>query len=331
MACARAFAYSLSSSREDRMDFRHFLASGAGAITDGAVLERLRRDPDLILDPHILHGGFVYDAAGRIRLAEIHRDYMTVARAAGLPILAFTDTWRCSRHAIDASRFRGHRVNEDNARFLIALRDSFGEGSPIFVGGLLGPSGDAYKPDEGLDRRAARAFHLPQVDALAAAGVDFLFLATAPNVEEALGVAMAEMSLPSIISFVIRRTGVVLDRTPLGEAMRRIDAETSRPPAGFAINCVHAFALESALEAMTAFYPEAARRILAFQANTSDNDVEELDGSAELLTEPAPAFAENVGRVRRRFGLRVVGGCCGTDSGHIEALARKLSCAEVST
>lgn len=311
------------------MDFTQFLASGAPAIAEGAVLERVRRDPALLLDPHILHGGLIYDPAGRSRLAEIHSDYMRLARKAGLPLLIFTDTWRCSRSAVEASPFRDRPINQDHVRFLGELRASFGEGAPIFIGGLLGPSGDAYRPEQGLTRLAAREFHRWQVQALEAAGIDFFHLATAPNVEEALGVAdaVAQTRVPYIVSFVIRRSGVVLDGTPLGEAIERIEAETDRAPAGFSVNCVHAAALESALEAVAAAHPEAIGRLLAFQGNTADREVEELDGSEELITEPAEVFAENVKHVRDRFGLRFVGGCCGTDGGHIEALARKLSCA----
>ncbi len=114
------------------MDFLQFLESGEVAIAEGAILERVRRDPSLALDPHILNGGFIYDTAGRARLAEVHRGYMSLAREAGLPILTFTDTWRCSQRAVDASAFRGRPVNEDNARFLIELRATFGEGSNIF-------------------------------------------------------------------------------------------------------------------------------------------------------------------------------------------------------
>jgi homocysteine S-methyltransferase len=314
------------------MDFARFLASGAPAIAEGAVLERVRRDPALVLDPHILNGGLLYDKAGRARLSEIHLDYMRLARRAGLPLLTFTDTWRCSRKAVEASSFRGRPINEDHVRFLADLRACLGEGSPIFIGGLLGPSGDAYKPQEGLSRRAAREFHRWQVEALAAAGIDFFHLATAPNVEEALGVSdlMAETGAPYIISFVIRRSGVVLDGTPLGEAMALIESEASRAPAGFSVNCVHAAALEQALEAVAAVYPKAIPRLLAFQANTADCEVEDIDGSAELITEPPDVFANNVSRVRDRFGLRVVGGCCGTDGGHIEALAQRMSCEGVS-
>lgn len=310
------------------MDFAHFVTSGAIAIAEGAVVERVRRDPTITLDPHILNGGLIYDPAGRACLAGIHSSYMRVACEAGLPILTFTDTWRCSQSAIEASRFRGRPVNEDNVRFMAELRATFGEGPPIFVGGLVGPSGDAYKPADSLDRPSARDFHRPQIAALALAGVDFLHLATAPNVEEALGVAdaMAETGLPYLISFVIRRTGRVLDGTPLGQAMLRVDADVARPPAGFSVNCVHAQVLEMALEAVATTHPESCRRLLAFQANTADGEVEDLDGSVDLITEPANPFADRVGRLRGQFGLRVLGGCCGTDGEHIEALARRLAC-----
>ena len=311
------------------MDFSAYIASGTLALAEGAVVERVARDPTLSLDPHIGSGGLIYDPRGRARLAEIHGQYMNAARAAGLPLLSFTDTWRCAEARLEASAFAGRPVNEDNARFLIALRDRYGEERPIFVGGQTGPTGDAYKPAESLPRRQARAFHQRQIDALAGASVDFLQLSTAPSVDEALGVAdaMARTGLPYVISFVIRRSGVVLDGTPLAEAIRRIDAEAARPPLGFSINCVHARVLDAALKRVDA---DALGRLITFQANTADREVEDLDGSAELLTEPAEAFAERVAALRRRYGLRALGGCCGTDGSHINALARRLCRFEAS-
>lgn len=315
------------------MDFSQFVASGAPAIAEGAVVERIRRDPAIIFDPHILTGGLIYDPIGRARLAEIHSDYAKSARKVGLPILMFTDTWRCSQSLIEASRFRGRPVNEDNAQFLRGLRSTFTDGPPMFVGGLIGPSGDAYKPADSPARAAAREFHRPQIEALASAGVDFLFLATAPAVDEALGAAdaMAETGLPYIISFVIRRTGVVLDGAPLGEAMARIDAKAARPPAGFSVNCVHARVLETALESVATTHIHAIPRLLAFQGNTGDMEVEELDGSEDLITEPPAAFVDGLERLRRRFGLRVLGGCCGTDGDHIRGLARRLACEDIKS
>ncbi len=104
------------------MDFAQFIASGSPAMSEGAVLERIRRDPAIVVDPHIFHGGLIYDPAGRAHLAEIHGGYAKSAHEAGLPILLFTDTWRCSHNRIEASSYRGRPVNQDNARFLIELR-----------------------------------------------------------------------------------------------------------------------------------------------------------------------------------------------------------------
>jgi len=309
------------------LDFIDFIASGALALMEGAVIERVRREGGPALDPQVLNGGLIYDPEGRATLGEIHQSYIRAAEAAGLPIVIFTDTWRCSANSIAASQFQGRPVNQDNARFLLELRTELANTTPVFVGGLLGPSGDAYKPNDSLSRQSAREFHRPQIEALARSGVDFLHLATAPNVEEALGTAdaLAETDLPYMISFVIRRSGAVLDGTLLGAAIERIDAETIRQPIGFSVNCVHPGVLDSALTVMVATHPSAVTRLLAFQANTADLEPEELDGRDELITTSPVEFATSLRHLRERFGLRFLGGCCGTDPRHVQALASRIA------
>ena len=44
----------------------------------------------------------------------------------------------------------------------------------------------------------------------------------------------------------------------------------------------------------------------------------------ELAGEDPAVFASGMCALRRQFGLRVLGGCCGTDGGHIAALARGM-------
>ena len=51
--------------------------------------------------------------------------------------------------------------------------------------------------------------------------------------------AMAETGLPYIISFTIRRTGTLVDGTPIDAAIGCIDRETQTPPALYMTNCVH--------------------------------------------------------------------------------------------
>ena len=62
-------------------------------------------------------------------------------------------------------------------------------------------------------------------------------------------------------------------------------------------------------------------RLIGLQANTSRRLPHELEGLPELDTEDPAAFARGMLDAGRRFGLRILGGCCGTDDRHIRSLA----------
>lgn len=49
---------------------------------------------------------------------------------------------------------------------------------------------------------------------------------------------------------------------------------------------------------------------------------EELDESSELFSDPLEYIVNGLLALRKQFGLKILGGCCGTDHNHIEALAR---------
>ena len=61
-------------------------------------------------------------------------------------------------------------------------------------------------------------------------------------------------------------------------------------------------------------------RWIGLQANASSLSPEELEGSDRLLGDGPGALAEGIVAAARRWGLRIVGGCCGTDARLIEAL-----------
>ncbi len=284
------------------------------------MYERLRRDPAVRFDPEMAHATLVYDDASRAVLERTHREYLDIGQAHRIPMLAATDTWRANRERQDRSPFRDHAVNGDNVRFLCGLRASYGAAAaPILIGGSIGPRGDGYRPGEAPGRAAAAAFHAPQATALAEAGSDFLIGNTLPAVDEARGIAdvFASTGLPYILSFVVRADGAVLDGTPLRTAIETIDA-TASVPAAYGINCVHPSLLAEALEAAGT----AAGRIAYYQANASALGPEELDGRVELDADDPDALARAMHDVGARFGIRALGGCCGTGTEHIAALAR---------
>ena len=201
---------------------------------------------------------------------------------------------------------------------------------PIYVAGVIGPSGDAYRPGESLSAEEARDYHSLQAVTLAQSGVDFLYAPTFPAVEEALGAAMAmgATGLPYVVSFVLERDGRVLDGAPLHAAIERIDAAASPPPLFYSISCVHPSIAATALRNEAASSDLVSRRLNEFKANISPLSPEELVQLDHPEGDDPDLFATQMWSLRQDFGLRVLGGCCGTDDRHIRALAARMADAE---
>ncbi len=304
------------------------LSSGAPVLMEGAVVERVRRDAPSLLDPLLVNAPMIYREDGRALLRQVYGEYIAISRAHRLPLLALTPTWRASPDRLAVSAFADRDVNGDAVRFLQEIRSASGDGgAQVYIGGLMGCRGDAYKPEEALTREAARVFHATQARALARAGADYLMASTMPERHEALGIAeaLASTGCPYLVSFIVRPTGCLLDGTPLDDALSRIDDQVATRPLGYLVNCVHSSALGSALETPAGRRALGSGRLLGLQANTSSLSPEELDGSDELVGEDPEVFAAGLCALRTQFGLRVLGGCCGTDGGHISALARRLT------
>jgi len=312
------------------MRFEEFVAdtsSASIALSEGSIFERLRRDPAVEYDPYIFHASLIYNDNARQVLADIHREYVDVAQKYQLPIFMLTDTWRASAERIKSSNFKGNKVNQDNARFLLDLKAGYEDSMNIFIGGLIGPHGDAYKPEEALPKSKAESFHARQLSALAEGGVDFLYAATLPAVSEAQGiaVAMSKFGLPYMLSFVVYDDGTVLDGTPLGRAMEMVDNCVSTPPTGYAINCVHPEIFSKAMRALEGEFNSYGLRVLSYQANTANLRPEELNDSTDLITEDPDVLADLMIDAQHSFHTKFMGGCCGTDTRHIEQLAKRLS------
>jgi homocysteine S-methyltransferase len=307
--------------------FLESVRSSPVILTEGAMIERLRRDATVPLDPRVLHAGFIYSARGREVLGVRYREYLDIGRAAGLPMIVCTPTWRANPTRLREAGLAEREVNGDGARFVDSIRKEYGAyATQVFIGGLIGCKGDAYKPNEGLSTDEAAAFHHVQVTALAAAGVDFLFAATLPSVAEALGIAlaMAVRRIPYALSFVVRRDGALLDGTPLHEAVARIDASVGPPPSFYLINCVHPGVFEEAMVSELSRAPRLAERVIGLQANTSAKSPAELDGLAVLDAERPAVLADSMVRLHRRLGTKILGGCCGTDHRHIAEIAKRI-------
>lgn len=309
------------------MKLLELVAQAATVLTEGSLIERLRREPAVRLDPHLLHAGFVYGAEERERLGALYRQYLEIGRDADLPMIVGTPTWRANPERAEAAGGRSvEELNREGAWFLRAIQGEYGRyAERVFIAGMLGPRGDAYRAGEALSAPEAVAFHAPQARALAEGGADFLLAATLPACSEALGMAraMGQVGLPYVLSFVLRPDGTLLDGTPLGTAVAEIDDAVMPPPAFYLANCVHPETFRHALRAAIRQAPGVQHRLIGLQANTSEQPPETLDNLPGLDAMEPETFAAAMVEVRREFGTRILGGCCGTDDRHIAALATR--------
>lgn len=311
-----------------KRDFHSIISSSPIVLTEGSVIERLKREYNYKMDPNILNANCIYDPEGKKIIEDIYRQYITVGKSKNIPLILFTPTWRANPERLGKASMMLKDVNGENFRFIDSLRNKHGVYSEkILIGGLVGCKGDAYKPEQASSVDEAFHFHQTQTRALANAGVDFLFAATLPAFTEALGIAkaMALTGVPYIISFVVYAEGTLLDGTPLKSAIEQIDKQVSTKPFGYFVNCVHPTVFDQAINNFKNSSSFVRERIMGLQANTSSKRPEELDGSAELISEDPEQFARSMVSLNKKYGIKILGGCCGTNSKHIESIAEALT------
>lgn len=293
-------------------------------LMEGALGERLKREYGLDISGEIAMAGLVREATGRAALGALWRQYAAIAARYGLPFLATTPTRRANRARMAAAGADASLLTENVAFLKEILRDV---GTPSFAGVLMGCRGDAYTGEGALSANEAEAFHAWQAQAACAAGADFLMAGILPTLSEAAGMAraMAATGRPYIISFTIEKNGRLVDGTPIANAIAAIDAATVPVPLFYMANCVHPANAYAALSQHFNCTDAVQRRFLGIQANTSPLSYAELDGAADLQTSEPEALAACMMRLRHEMGLRVFGGCCGTDARHMEAIARAIT------
>jgi homocysteine S-methyltransferase len=298
-------------------DAAALLASDALILTDGGIETRLMFELGVALPEPLESAALV----GTDALRDVYASYIAAARAHDLPVILGTPTFRAGARYAEAAGADVGEVNAAAVRHHRALRDAAGPGAPVLIAGVLGPYGDAYTPAQAPDAAFAERYHAAQADALAQAGVDFLFAPTFPAVDEALGCvrAMTATGLPAVISYVLGRDGRVLDGTSLADAVARIDAEADPPPLYHSLSCIHADVAARALAGVP------AGRVLECKANGSPLTPAELVALDHLESDPPETFAADMWRLHTEHGLRVLGGCCGTDERHMAALGALVS------
>jgi homocysteine S-methyltransferase len=266
--------------------------------------------------------------AGRAALRRYYREYVEIARAHGFGFTLDTPTWRASRDwgvklGLDAGQIS--EVNREAVAFAGEIREEVEDAeTPIALCGAIGPQGDAYHPATLMGVEEAERYHSGQIHAFADSSVDMAAAYTLSYADEAAGIVRAASAagLPVSISFTLETDGRLPSEEPLGEAIERVDAETASAAAYFMVNCAHP----------THFAPVIERggpwldRLGGIRANASRMSHAELDEAEDLDDgDPQQLAAEYRALEPELPGLRVLGGCCGTDQRHIACICEALA------
>jgi homocysteine S-methyltransferase len=141
---------------------------------------------------------------------------------------------------------------------------------------------------------------------------------------ESIGVALAacDHGLPVVISPTVETDGTLPEGMPLGELIRRVDDATGGAPLLYRVNCAHPTRLAPALAAARSEGHGWLARFGGMRANASRKSHAELDESPSLDRGDPQELGRDLAGLQREYGLRVGGGCCGTDAEHLAAIAR---------
>ncbi len=260
---------------------------------------------------------------GEAILRDYYRAYAQLAREHSVGFVAESPTWRANSDWAEKLGYSGAALIEANRaamRLMHEVRAEFETPeTPVVISGNLGPRGDGYQPSARMTAREAADYHAPQIRTLRDAGADLIAAFTMNYVEEAIGIAnaAAALEIPAVISFTTETDGKLPTGQTLGEAIAAVDATATEAPAYYMINCAHPTHLRDAL-------PDGApwlQRIRGLRANASCRSHAELDESPDLDAGNPDELGEQYRQLRRKLpNLHILGGCCGTDLRHVEAM-----------
>lgn len=264
---------------------------------------------------------------GREKLKAYYRPYADLAVRHCTGFVLESPTWRSNPDwgtKLGYSAADLERVNLEAIKLMHELAAEYRtQTAPFLVSGCIGPRGDGYVAGEAMTVEEARDYHAAQARAFATAGVDMISAITMTTIEEGAGVALAAkaVGVPSVISFTVETDGRLPSGDTLAQAIRTVENISGNWPAYYMINCAHPTHFMHVLEELG---PLAAR-VRGLRANASRRSHAELDESTDLDAGDPQELGQQYHELRRWLPvLAVVGGCCGTDHRHVEAVCHAL-------
>lgn len=285
-----------------RLPILERLASGDILIADGATGTMLQ-----IAGLPTGMPGEVWVLERPEEIKALHRAYLDAGSQIVLAATFGATRARLKAAGLDA------RVDEINRRAAELAREVAGDDR--YVGGDVGPTGEMMPPLGPLTYENAREMFAEQAAALAAGGVDCIYIETMSDLNEAKAAvegAQDACDLPVFCSFSFDTHG----HTAMGVSPGRAAAALAEfGVAAMGANCGHA--PEEVLDLLPQMRAEAPSAYLIAKPNAGiPRRVKRqfvYDATPERMAELALRFVE--------LGASIVGACCGSSPDHIAAMA----------
>lgn len=211
------------------------------------------------------------------------------------------------------------RVEELNTAAVKILKDEIAKaGREIVIGGSMGPTGDILEPNGPLSIAEAADIFEEQARALAAAGVDVLWLETLSSKEEveAAVLGAGRVGLPVVNTLSIDTNG----RTMMGlTAADIINLQPNLHPHPIACGTNCGVGASEVVAAVLNFFNAAGEEqepIIVAKANCGIPEY--VDG--KIVYNGTPELMARYVELAMDAGARIIGGCCGTSPAHIKAM-----------
>jgi 5-methyltetrahydrofolate--homocysteine methyltransferase len=277
------------------------MASGKVLIADGATGTMLQAAG---LPAGLPGEAWVLEQPEVIRT--LHRAYLEVGSE-----LILTSTFGGTRTRLRAVGL-DNRVAEISRCAAELAREVCGD--DVYVGGDIGPTGEMLVPLGKLTYDGAVDAFAEQADALAAGGVDCIYIETMSDLNEAKAAvqgAQQACSLPVFCTFSFDTRG----RTSMGVSpSQAAELMASLGVSAVGANCGHA--PEELLDLLPKIREAAPDAYLIAKPNAGVPHMVQrravYDATPERMAELALGFVE--------LGARIVGACCGSSPAHIAAI-----------
>jgi S-methylmethionine-dependent homocysteine/selenocysteine methylase len=293
-------------------------------LTDGGIETTLIYNEGVSL-PYFAAFDLLKNDAGQEVLRKYFRTHAAIARHHRVGFVLESATWRASGDWGAKLGYTPEALAEANERAVALLREIRDEletdETPMVISGCIGPRGDGYKADQRMTAREAEEYHAIQAAIFQKSEADLITAITMTYSEEAIGLVRAARAagMPVAVSFTTETDGRLPSGQGLRAAIEQVDAATNSGPAYYMINCAHPSHFTSALHSEQPW----VRRIRGLRANASTKSHAELDQATDLDAGNPQELGSQYRDLRRRFThLNVLGGCCGTDHRHVDAICK---------